>query len=109
MAMEMLKDLYGISPEITNEAFVWRTEDHYNLCYQNDLLVPETLFLIDSNKRVSIIVLKSQSKKEAFKLYCGMYVSGFGFTLISDFSKPNCILLFYFDCMCSALHWRHRS
>ena len=78
--MEMFKDVNGISTVITNEVSVWRTEHRYNLHYQNDFLKPNSkavshgrnsplyldqnfgaFFQIDSNKGVSVIVLKAQS------------------------------------------------
>ena len=42
IAIEMFKNLNGMSPEITNDLFVQRTENHYNLCHVNDFNIPHT-------------------------------------------------------------------
>ena len=39
IAIEMLKNLNGISPEITNDLFVQRTENRYNFRHLNDFSI----------------------------------------------------------------------
>ena len=98
----MFKNINGLSPEIVNDIFERKTENHYNLRHQNDFIVPFVNTVYHGSESVSYLAPKvwdivpekfKQTKslnsfKESIKKWkplncpcrlCKTYVNGVGF------------------------------